>query len=266
MTQRHRDQEEQERYNRDTYRDYDRSQNRSQSRYQNRLQNARQEDDWASQVPWEGDRGPYGDYGWERGESVLPEFRDPDVHISPSERQRASRWNRVNWNREYNYGVETEGPYAGVGPKGYQRSDERIFEDVCERLTRHDQIDARNMEVKVEKGEVILSGTVDSRQTKRMAEDVADQVQGVKDVRNELKIQPRQMQGNQSGMPGGGRGRVDEVGRSGVYPASGPLPDQNAPVQGEASWGQGERGAAGFEDSGRSELNIPREHDEKSNQ
>ncbi len=56
-----------------------------------------------------------------------------------------------------------------------------------------------------------------------------------------------------SGNPGGGAGRREQVGRSGVYPASGPLPPDNAPYQGMGSFGQGKRGAAGYEDSGRSE-------------
>ncbi len=61
--------------------------------------------------------------------------------------------------------------------------------------------------------------------------------------------------GQGSGMPGDGKGRRDEVGKSGVYPASGPLPDDpNARYQGEASWGQGDRGAAGYQDSGTSEI------------
>ena len=46
----------------------------------------------------------------------------------------------------------------------------------------------------------------------------------------------------ESGSPGGGGGRKDEVGRSGVYPASGPYPEGNAEFRGQASWGQGERG------------------------
>jgi Family of unknown function (DUF5335) len=58
----------------------------------------------------------------------------------------------------------------------------------------------------------------------------------------------------ESGVPGGGRGRRDVVRGSGVYPASGPLPRGNAPIRTEAAWGQGTRGAAGYEDSGRSEL------------
>jgi protease I len=51
-----------------------------------------------------------------------------------------------------------------------------------------------------------------------------------------------------SGMPGGGQGRTDQVGGSGVFPASA---SSNAP--GDART-QGERGAAGYEDSGSSEL------------
>jgi uncharacterized membrane protein/CBS domain-containing protein len=60
-------------------------------------------------------------------------------------------------------------------------------------------------------------------------------------------------QRRESGEPGGGAGRIDRVGRTGVYPASGPLPEGKAETRAPASWGQGERGAAGYEDSGRSE-------------
>jgi hypothetical protein len=60
-----------------------------------------------------------------------------------------------------------------------------------------------------------------------------------------------------SGVPGGGRGRKDVVRGSGVYPASGPLPRGNAPIRTEAAWGQGTRGAAGYENSGRSGLRLP---------
>ncbi len=59
----------------------------------------------------------------------------------------------------------------------------------------------------------------------------------------------------ESGMPGGGAGRRDVVGRSGVYPESASeRPSADAPVRTENAWGQGERGAAGYEDSGTSEL------------
>ncbi len=81
-----------------------------------------------------------------------------------------------------------EGPFSGKGPKGYQRSDERIMEDVCDRLTQHGQLDASNVQVEVNNGEVTLKGTVDSRWAKRTAEDTADSVNGVKDVHNQLRI------------------------------------------------------------------------------
>ena len=213
----------------------------------------REDDDWARQVPWERSRGPYRDYGWERGQSEMPEFRDDSVSIMPYERDRVGRWRDMGWDEEYNRGrIEEQGPYVGVGPKGYRRSDERIFEDVCERLTRHGRIDARNIEIHVKDGEVTLKGKVTDRMTKRMAEDVADKVRGVKDVHNELRIE-------ETGVPGGGRGRVDQVGRSGVYPASGPHAPGNAEAQGMASWGQGERGAEGYGDSGRSEAHPIKE-------
>jgi len=59
----------------------------------------------------------------------------------------------------------------------------------------------------------------------------------------------------ESGLPGGGQGRKDKIEKSGVYPVSA-LEDASpdAMVHGEASWGQGDRGAAGYEDSGGSEL------------
>jgi len=60
-----------------------------------------------------------------------------------------------------------------------------------------------------------------------------------------------------------GNGRKDRVGRSGVYPISGPLPAGPAPIVPAASWGQGKRGAAGYEDHGESELFIPRVIPEK---
>ena len=59
----------------------------------------------------------------------------------------------------------------------------------------------------------------------------------------------------ESGRPGGGQGRKDEVGGSGVQPVS--LPHTTHPeavIRGMAEWGQGERGAAGYQDHGESEL------------
>ena len=78
--------------------------------------------------------------------------------------------------------------YRGRGPKNYRRSDERIREDVCERLTFDDQVDASEVEVNVKEGTVMLTGAVGDRLTKRRAEAVAESVSGVKDVQNNLRL------------------------------------------------------------------------------
>ena len=78
--------------------------------------------------------------------------------------------------------------YRGKGPAGYTRSDERIREAVCEALTDDHDVDATHIDVTVRSGEVILSGTVADRRQKRLAEDCAEQVAGVKDVQNQIRI------------------------------------------------------------------------------
>jgi hypothetical protein len=80
------------------------------------------------------------------------------------------------------------GPYAGRGPRGYQRSDERIREELNERLTAHGYVDATDIECQVASGEVTLIGFVSSRRAKHIAEDVAGDIAGVRDVHNQLRI------------------------------------------------------------------------------
>jgi hypothetical protein len=81
------------------------------------------------------------------------------------------------------------GPHSGRGPQGYQRSDARIEEDVCEHLTHHGMLDATGIQVRVENGEVTLAGTVESRQAKRLAEDILDSISGVRDIHNQLRVE-----------------------------------------------------------------------------
>lgn len=78
--------------------------------------------------------------------------------------------------------------FAGRGPRGYQRSDARINEDVCDRLCDSPAIDATNVDVRVAGGEVTLSGTVSSRDEKRRAEDMIEHVSGVREVHNNLRV------------------------------------------------------------------------------
>jgi osmotically-inducible protein OsmY len=85
-------------------------------------------------------------------------------------------------------GWQGRGRYSGMGPKGYKRSDERITEDVSDRLMEHPDLDASDIEVKVSKGEVTLAGTVESRWAKRLAEDLAESCSGVREVMNQLRV------------------------------------------------------------------------------
>jgi hypothetical protein len=86
----------------------------------------------------------------------------------------------------YGYVVTT---YTGRGPKNYQRSDDRIREDINDALTGHSDIDASDIEVVVTDGDVVLIGVVDSRDAKRLAEDIAEQTSGVRGVQNQVRVQ-----------------------------------------------------------------------------
>ncbi|MEW5917359.1 MAG: BON domain-containing protein, partial [Gemmatimonadota bacterium] len=78
--------------------------------------------------------------------------------------------------------------HMGRGPRNYKRSEDRIREEINERLTRHPEIDASDVDVRIEDNTVVLSGVVEDRKAKRLAEDIAEDVWGVEDVRNELKV------------------------------------------------------------------------------
>lgn len=85
-------------------------------------------------------------------------------------------------------GARTGGGWRGTGPKGYTRSDARITEDVCEQLMDDDDVDAREISVRVSDGVVTLEGQVDARRTKHRIEDIAERCAGVKDVDNRVRV------------------------------------------------------------------------------
>jgi hypothetical protein len=58
----------------------------------------------------------------------------------------------------------------------------------------------------------------------------------------------------ESGLPGGGQGRIDEVGPSGVYPGSGPCPAGAVEIRSPASFARGQTDAEGRQVEGGSEL------------
>ncbi|CAO3422656.1 BON domain-containing protein [Azospirillum doebereinerae] len=108
---------------------------------------------------------------WEQaGDEVASWFGDDDA-----QRRRHQDEQRAAQNR-------------GRGPRGYSRSDDRVREDVNDRLTDDSYIDASEIDVTVSKGEVTLSGTVNHRSAKRRAEDIAESISGVTHVQNNLRV------------------------------------------------------------------------------
>jgi osmotically-inducible protein OsmY len=116
--------------------------------------------------------------GRERGFGDSSRYAGYDTYSTPSERRSAFE-SRQGWR---------EAGYAGRGPRGYTRGDERIREDVCDRLTEEPRIDASDIEVQVASGEVTLEGSVRTREEKRFTEDVVERIVGVREVNNHLKV------------------------------------------------------------------------------
>ncbi len=142
------------------------------------------------------------------GERARPGDDSSEEDRRMQDRERT--WSLVNERRDHsNYGMGPgntrfgndatasrgevrRGEHQGRGPRNYQRSDERIREDINERLTDDAMIDASEIEVQVNNREVTLSGTVRDRNEKRRAEDLAESVSGVSHVQNNLRAGQRQ--------------------------------------------------------------------------
>lgn len=105
-----------------------------------------------------------------------------------AEQDRGQRFGQESFGRG-SYGAQ--GRYQGYGPRNYTRSDERITEELNERLTDDPDIDAGDINVRVSNGMVTLEGTVDDRWMKHRAEDIADSCSGVKDVTNSIRVVSR---------------------------------------------------------------------------
>jgi osmotically-inducible protein OsmY len=88
---------------------------------------------------------------------------------------------------------EMRAQHRGRGPRGYRRSDDRVKEDINDRLSDDWYLDATEIEVAVINGEVTLTGSVMNRTDKRRAEDIADAVSGVTNVENRLRVSPSSM-------------------------------------------------------------------------
>lgn len=111
----------------------------------------------------------------------------------------------TNFDTNFGMGIEpARQSFRGIGPKNYERTDDRIREDVCERLSQDEYVDASDIDVTVSGGIVTLSGSIDRRMSKRRAEDIAESVGGVRDVQNNLRLAQEASAPDTTGSEGGG--------------------------------------------------------------
>ena len=80
------------------------------------------------------------------------------------------------------------GSPASQGPRFHRRSDDKIHQEIWEVLSNNADLDAGEVELHVEAGEVTLTGTVDSRDAKWLTEDLVNSIAGVREVNNRLKV------------------------------------------------------------------------------
>lgn len=180
-------------------------------------------DDWTTDDLGYGEEGygarhsrggaPYGEYPVGLYSGYVP-FGPSDRYRSADDYDRSQRsdhdrrggrdlWDRAgdeiaSWfgdeeaERRREMDARRDESHRGRGPKGYLRSDSRINEDVHDRLTDHPRLDASDISVTVQDGEVTLAGFVRRRGDKRVAEDCADAVTGVKNVQNNLRVKEQE--------------------------------------------------------------------------
>ena len=140
---------------------------------------------YRSRIPDYGDRRYFEQERDHRPDRSHGEARGEDRSWVDRARDEVSAWmgdHDAQHRREADAAI-----HRGRGPKGYRRSDERIRDDVNDRLTDDAWLDASHIEVAVENGDVTLSGTVTSRDAKRRAEVLAEAVSGVDNVQNNLR-------------------------------------------------------------------------------
>jgi osmotically-inducible protein OsmY len=178
---------------------------------------------------------PQGDYGVSR-HGIQGDYRERTGYG-----QRSGYGETADYDddRSSMYGSDwqSRGSHRGKGPKNYTRSDERIREDLCERLTDDDSIDASGITIMVSEGVVTLDGSVAQRWMKHRAEDMAEACSGVKDVTNRLRVGSEGQQSGQSAQSGQGAQGSSQSWQGGQGSQSG---HSSQASQGGQSWQSGQ--------------------------
>jgi osmotically-inducible protein OsmY len=98
------------------------------------------------------------------------------------------------------YGTLQDLSHRGRGPKGYRPSDARLQEIICERLTEDPFVDASDITIDVNNGEVTVQGSVEVRRQKYAIEDVIADVAGVSEIHNYVRVASADLDERMSGM------------------------------------------------------------------
>lgn len=135
-------------------------------------------------------------YGSDIGSAEINDFRflDDDYSIGGGVAMRRG-------DIDHGFGASSEKGFRGKGPRNWERSDEKIKDEVCEFLYRSGAIDASDIDVDVKDGEVTLKGWVNDREEKKEAEICIENIPGVNDVFNELHLRNRKLQAGTSIAP-----------------------------------------------------------------
>lgn len=145
--------------------------------------------DWRSDSPY------FDEVGFNRGQYEDPLSSESQGRSQPRQggfgqtRYGQNRYGQSGYGESsfYGRGRQQQRRYP-QGPKGYTRSDERLREDISERLMQAYDIDSSEVTVQVQGGKVVLEGTVPSRHMKHAIEDIADGAPGVQDVDNRIRV------------------------------------------------------------------------------
>lgn len=121
---------------------------------------------------------------------TTPNYRTGDNYAQRD----MSEFNRNNYIDDGRYPASSL--QRGKAPKGYTRSDQRIKEDISDRLMQTNEVDASDVEIAVQNGEVTLTGNVGSRHCKYCVEQIAESILGVTDVINQVRISRQQADTN----------------------------------------------------------------------
>jgi hypothetical protein len=178
--------------------DWDESQQRSRSADRGRRYERGESSDWSHDSAGgryrQHERHRFGTGGGHDGEQAWPDRGErPDPRWARGGERESYAGSNEGFGGESARGIGStlEGAwpdYSGRGPKGYKRSDNRIREDVSDRLLEDHDVDASDITVEVKDGDVTLTGTVATREQKRRAEELVERTTGVSEVANNLRV------------------------------------------------------------------------------